>query len=255
MREETSGFAIASLILGIVSIIIGWIPVVGWILSLAGLIIGIIAIGSINKKRNLEGKGFAIAGTTLSSVALIIWILIPSLIFGVFIAQTSSELQQKAFETGQMSKNQVSTTISPILLFAEDGSSQTLSDFYLKAKLAPGSDPIKLSELLLSFDLQNKTADLSYSTGSCTASSATGFATNGATGKGNFTVTYLISSSNMVNGYIQRGDIVEFCFASPRPVNEDENIDIELIPKVGTPTTINAATPNIINEQRLVLYP
>ncbi len=192
-------------------------------------------------------------GTLIIFIAMI---LVAAIAAGVLL-QTASSLQNKALLTGEKSKGQVSTTISPILLFAEDGSSQTVDQFYLKAKLAPGSDPIKLSELLLSFDLQNKTADLSYLAGNCTPDNGTnnGFATDGTTGKGNFTVTYLIKSSGEVNGYLQRGDIVQFCFASPRAVNEDENIDIKLIPKVGTPTTISAATPDVITEQRVVIYP
>ncbi len=190
-------------------------------------------------------------GTLIIFIAMI---LVAAIAAGVLL-QTASSLQNKALLTGEKSKGQVSTTISPILLFAEDGTTQTLSDFYLKAKLAPGSDPIKLSELLLSFDLQNKSADLSYTSGSCTENSTSGFYTDSSTGKGNFTVTYLIKSSGQVDGYMQRGDIVEFCFASPRAVHEDENIDIKLIPKVGTPTTISAATPDVITQQRVVVYP
>ncbi len=189
-------------------------------------------------------------GTLIIFIAMI---LVAAIAAGVLL-QTASSLQNKALLTGEKSKGQVSTTISPILLFAEDGTNQTLSDFYLKAKLAPGSDPVKLSELLLSFDLQNQSADLSYTNGTCTTG-AGGFATDSSTGKGNFTVTYLIKSSGQVDGYMQRGDIVEFCFASPRAVLEDENIDIKLIPKVGTPTTISAATPDVITQQRVVVYP
>ncbi len=191
-------------------------------------------------------------GTLIIFIAMI---LVAAIAAGVLL-QTASSLQNKALLTGEKSKGQVSTTISPILLFAENGTTQTLTDFYLKAKLAPGSDPIKLSELLISFDLQNKSADLSYSSGGCTPGNASsGFYTDSSTGKGNFTVTYLIKSSNEVDGYLQRGDIVEFCFASPRAVNEDENIDIKLIPKVGTPTTISAATPDVITQERVVVYP
>ena len=192
-------------------------------------------------------------GTLIIFIAMI---LVAAIAAGVLL-QTASTLQNKALQTGQKSKGQVSTTITPILLFAEDGSDSSVDNFYLKAKLAPGSDPIKLNELLLSFDLNNASADLEYRSDSkadnCSYG-ADGFYT-ASDGTGNYTVKYLINGSSNKAGYLQRGDVVQFCFRAPRSINEDEDISIKLIPKVGTATYIESSTPDIMTDRRIVIYP
>ena len=71
---------IAALILGIISIIIGFIPLCGMIAlvpAIIGLILGIVDIVQKNKKG--EKKGVSIAGTVLSAVAIVIiavWTLV-----------------------------------------------------------------------------------------------------------------------------------------------------------------------------------
>lgn len=71
---KTSGFAIASLVLGIFAVLIGWIPFLGWPFIILALVFGIKALGKI-KKENLQGRGMAIAGIVLGSVGLLIVIL------------------------------------------------------------------------------------------------------------------------------------------------------------------------------------
>lgn len=76
MTEKTSGMAIASLILGILSIMLGWIPVLGWLIILVGLGLGIAALVKISKNENLKGKGLAIAGIVLSGLALFLFVIL-----------------------------------------------------------------------------------------------------------------------------------------------------------------------------------
>lgn len=64
---------IAALVLGIVSIIIGFIPFCGAIAlvpAIVGLILGIVEI--VKKKKTGEPKGMGIAGTILSGLAILI---------------------------------------------------------------------------------------------------------------------------------------------------------------------------------------
>ena len=68
---KTSGLAITSMILGIVSLILGWIPILGWIIFSLAIIFGIIALTKISKDENLEGKGMAIAGIVMGAIPLI----------------------------------------------------------------------------------------------------------------------------------------------------------------------------------------
>jgi hypothetical protein len=80
---RTSGTAVASLVLGIVSLI-GSLPSCGLVcccvgagpFALAGLFLGFLALGEMRSTLNdLRGRGMAIAGIVLSSVALLIMAL------------------------------------------------------------------------------------------------------------------------------------------------------------------------------------
>jgi len=202
--------------------------------------------------KNLCKKAEMGIGTLIIFIAMI---LVAAIAAGVLL-QTASSLQNKALLTGEKSKAQVSTNVMSILLYAEDGSTNNnLEYFYLKAKLAPGSDPIKLDELLIEFDLINGSADLSYKSGNCVDDSANGFNTNPSTGEGNYTVKYLIKGDSYTSGYLNRGDVVEFCFESPRSVGEDEDIKVHIVPKVGVPSVIEAATPDVITDKKITIYP
>lgn len=70
----TSGMAVASMILGIVSIVLFW--AIGFIFAIVGLILGSIAIKECEPRGNKKGGGMAIAGIVCSSIGLLIWILI-----------------------------------------------------------------------------------------------------------------------------------------------------------------------------------
>ena len=68
---------VASLVLGILSLVFCWLPVLSWLLGLIGLILGAVGIG-VNKKKG-KPIGCAIAGLVMSIIgvvgATIIWIL------------------------------------------------------------------------------------------------------------------------------------------------------------------------------------
>lgn len=68
----SNGMAIASLVLGIIALLMALIPVVGmlsWLLAPAGLITGFLAMGKPT------GRGLAIGGLVTSGIALVICIL------------------------------------------------------------------------------------------------------------------------------------------------------------------------------------
>jgi hypothetical protein len=62
----TSGMAIAGFIFGILSVLLGWIPVLGWIIVLLGIIFSSIGLAQTEKGK-VKGKGLALAGLILSA--------------------------------------------------------------------------------------------------------------------------------------------------------------------------------------------
>ena len=196
-------------------------------------------------------------GTLIIFIAMI---LVAAIAAGVLI-QTATSLQNKALLTGERSKSQVSTSVRPMLVSAEDGSTgHSVDTFYIKAKLAPGSDSVRLSDMLVELSLKNASDDMVYNS-SVYGNSTVNYTFCDYMNETNITVynsyfiDYLIEGANHAEGYLQRGDVIKLCFKSSRAVGEDETISIMIVPKIGSPTQIETAMPDIITEQRITLFP
>lgn len=201
-------------------------------------------------------------GTLIIFIAML---LVAAVAAGVLL-QTSGSLQQKALSTGQASRSEISTNARVIEVSAVDGTDQSVENFSLQMKLSPGSDPIKLDEVTVTFNTDTETATMQYrpplnDTVYCQigainhteAEACTG--TDSATGIGNFTVEYLINGTNHLDGNLQRGDIIRAHFASPSAVTEDQHIRINFIPKIGTATLVEFNSPDVMSTERVYLYP
>jgi archaellin len=121
----------------------------------------------------------------------------------------------------------------------------------MQMKLSPGSDPIKLDEVTLTFSTFNHTLTLAYNNDT----NLSNYASNLTTGMGTYTVEYLINGSNHFAGNLQRGDVIRIRFDSGRPVQEDEQVRINFIPKIGTATLVEFNTPDVMSTQTVFLYP
>ena len=83
---KNSGLAIASLVLGICGF-----PTLG-LTAVVGLILGIVALGKIQKSEmKLSGKGLAIGGIVISAITLIIMIIL-SMIIPLFYSKVSNQV-------------------------------------------------------------------------------------------------------------------------------------------------------------------
>jgi hypothetical protein len=80
--QAKNGMAVAALVLGIVGLVTS-IIVIGGVLGIVGLILGILAIKAANRNGGYR-RGFAIAGTILSSLALVASIAV--LLVGIWAA-------------------------------------------------------------------------------------------------------------------------------------------------------------------------
>lgn len=76
LQPQGNGLAVASLVLGILSILFVWIPIVGlvsWVLAPVGLVLGLVGLSRPG------GRGMAIAGSICSGVGLlgcIAWVVL-----------------------------------------------------------------------------------------------------------------------------------------------------------------------------------
>lgn len=181
-------------------------------------------------------------GTLIIFIAML---LVAAVAAGVLI-QTAGSLQQRALMTGDASQSEISTNARVIEVSATNGSQGNITDFDMQIKLSPGSDPIKLDEVIFTLNTDSETVTLQYSGNQS-------YATSGDAGT--FGVVYLINGSNNVEGNLQRGDVIRVSFESPTPIGEDEAIRLNFIPKIGTSTLTAFNTPDVISTQRVYLYP
>jgi flagellin-like protein len=191
-------------------------------------------------------------GTLIVFIAML---LVAAVAAGVLI-QTVGSLQEKSLATGQQARAQISTNAETIEVSATDGRNGNISEFQQRMKLAPGSDPIKLDEVIITLSTQTNSSTLKYREGgNCTKDETNGYFTNESTGNGFFTVVYEQVGQNNVTGNLQRGDVIKVCYESTEVIGESENIRINFIPKVGTPTLTQIITPDVISTYRVYLYP
>ena len=83
-ENKVNGLAIASMVLGIISLVLWCISIISIPCAIIALVFGIL---SIKKK----GKGMAIAGIATSSAAIVIWTM---LFLGVFIFAFTADVSE-----------------------------------------------------------------------------------------------------------------------------------------------------------------
>lgn len=97
-------------------------------------------------------------GTLIVFIAML---LVAAVAAGVLI-QTAGSLQEQSLATGQQARSQISTNARVIEVSATDGRNGNLTDFQQIVKLSPGSDPIKLDQIIFTFNTKDETSTLKY---------------------------------------------------------------------------------------------
>ena len=176
-------------------------------------------------------------------VTLIIFIsmlLVVAVAAGVLI-QTSGSLQQQALSTGSQATTQISTNANVLEVSAVDGQDGDLENFSMIMALSPGSSPIQLEDVTISFSSKNTSQ--SYTYGNDTASAS------------QFSVNYLQTGTDHQEGVLVRGDVIEVVLVGQRSYSENEDLTINFIPQIGTQTRVRFTLPMVISTQRVYVYP
>ncbi|MFW5746251.1 MAG: archaellin/type IV pilin N-terminal domain-containing protein [Nanoarchaeota archaeon] len=194
-------------------------------------------------------KAEAGIGTLILFIAMI---LVAAIAAGVLI-QTSSSLQSKALYTGSRAKTEVSSQVAVIYLWGEDAtiSARTVNTTHMKVKLTAGSDSVKLGDSMVQVDTQNSRSNLVYN-------STSGFCDDNSMIWAHKNAMYGAKSlveSGEDSDYLERGDVMQLCFALPESIGEGEMLKVSFIPKVGHTTYVDTKTPDVMLTKRIQLYP
>ncbi|MCB9358848.1 hypothetical protein H6503_02870 [Candidatus Woesearchaeota archaeon] len=198
----------------------------------------------------LSKKGEMGMGTLIIFIAMI---LVAAVAAGVLISTTGT-LQNKALSTGKATSAEVGTSMNVVKLYAEDGTDQQLEEFTGILKLNAGSEPIRFSDVLLTVNLINTSADYTYDS-AIQCSNGTTWNSSNTTAGGDFGVEYSINGTNHQDGYLTKGDVAKICFESPRNISESENVVFTFVPKVGSVRLIEADMPDLMVDKRVDVYP
>ncbi|MBN2880523.1 hypothetical protein JXM83_00580 [Candidatus Woesearchaeota archaeon] len=188
-------------------------------------------------------KGEMGIGTLVLFIAMI---LVAAVAAGVLI-QTGTNLQSRALETGSRSTRQVSTAVSTVMIYGQDGADGYFDQIRHNAKLIAGSDPVKFSDSIITVDTDNVSMNLEYDNTSTDCS--------GSVTAGTYRVLYMKNGSNHIDEYFTIGDLVQLCYNAPREMGPDELLRISFIPKSGSVLTVHVTTPGVVASTRVFLYP
>ncbi len=181
------------------------------------------------------------AVTAYSTLVFLVTFLIMVILIGTFIVAVNAVVRNAALTVGRDALKDYTSYIKPELVYATDGTQQTLDYFYIKAKLLPASGDVPLTTTLIEMDLFNISADLQYGTGPCTEDTSynengtAGFWTNMTTELGYYTIQYMHNGTKHRDGMLVDGDVVKFCLRAPRGITEGDTIKFGVIPSKGNP--------------------
>ena len=74
-QQQGNGLAVAGMVLGIIAIVLCWVPFLDQVLALLAIIFGAIGTGKANKIGG-KGKGMAVAGLIMGIIAMILGIAV-----------------------------------------------------------------------------------------------------------------------------------------------------------------------------------
>ncbi len=78
-----NGMAVAALVLGILSVVLSWLPFFDWVLAALAIIFGAVGISRANQRMG-AGKGMAVAGVILGIITIALGLAFFLWIFAVF---------------------------------------------------------------------------------------------------------------------------------------------------------------------------
>ena len=99
-----SGYAIIGLITGLFSLLLGWIPLIGWPFIILAIVLSIIGLVKIRRHEH-RGKGLAITGLVMGIIGLVLAVLVMVVIIMSDAKTCTTEdcFIDKAYECGHAS--------------------------------------------------------------------------------------------------------------------------------------------------------
>lgn len=188
-----------------------------------------------------NNKGSQGIGTLIIFIALI---LVAAVAAGVLI-QTASSLQSKSLDVGRQSQQKITTDVEITQIYTTNTSdgfiNGSIDNFTVVVRLGSGSNPVKLSDMLIMFDttLGSQTMTL------------------GTTSETTYSVRYVLNGTSHLSGYLVEGDLAafEFTLENGTDIGEAVATTTRLVARNGAIKPVDTTTPAAMVNEVTHLYP
>ena len=188
----------------------------------------------INRKEDEEGAMGV--GTLIVFIAMV---LVAAVAASVLI-DTANKLQQQAQKTGDQAIREVSTAFTVKDVFAWNGENNEIDNITLKVGLAAGAPAQDLNQTVI--QISNFTGE---------ANLVADDAADGDATSAHYYWNQIIEHEGDDDQYLEQGDIynitINLYAALGGEVGTQEELNIDIMPKHGTPTYERITTPAVIN--------
>ncbi len=198
-----------------------------------------------------DEEGAMGVGTLIVFIAMV---LVAAVAASVLI-DTANKLQQQAQKTGEQAIREVSTSFTVLDVYGKDTETDPdgeIEELYIKLGLAAGAPAQDLNQTVIQIKNDTFEQNLQYSSS---------FGTGSADGT-HYTVSEAIIEQEGTSGYdyLEQGDKIlikidlsAVAGGGEAGIGTQENIDLEIMPKHGTPTYEMITTPPVIAHEHVDL--
>ncbi|WP_448070867.1 DUF4190 domain-containing protein [Georgenia yuyongxinii] len=138
-----SGMAIAAFVIGIVALLLAWIPVINVISIVGGIVAVVLGVIAVRKVARGEGggKGLAVTGIVLAGLAIIGSILI-NVVFGAVLTEIDKTVQRELGSASAVVEEEVAAGDAEAALDAAESAAAAAVD----GEAAPAGDALPLGQ-------------------------------------------------------------------------------------------------------------
>jgi archaeal flagellin FlaB len=198
---------------------------------------------------NMSEKKIGVKGMMgIGTLIIFIAVILVSAVAAAVLVATSGSLQQRSLLTGQQAEEGIATGAEVIGVSASNASGDyNIEEFEVLLRLQAGSGPLNFNNTLLMVDTSTRSYNMDYSGSSTEWSSGTT--------TGQYAIEYVKQGGDYVPGYLSRGDVAKMRFNVSESIPENKRIRMKIVPRVGVTTVIELTTPDVMTDQRILLWP
>jgi len=177
----------------------------------------------------------------------IVVLLIAAIAAGVMIT-TSNTYSEKTLTVARDATAESGIILELLEVYGTDGRESSIELIYILLKNGPDSPSVALSNMMVSISSPNASQEYAFlETIDCQD--------NNTFVLGNFGIRHMRMGERNLEHRLSKGDVVQLCLNTPRPLEPSEEIKINIIPLKGTPLYYEQRMPDVIYREKVLLYP